>query len=166
MKKILITLVALVSMTAAMAQEHCDKKCNDGKKAGVEMKGEKACAEMKGEKACAGMGCKDGEVPSLEMKVDFMAKTLKLDDGQRAKVMDLHKEFEERMKEVLDEEQFKNYQKMQQAPRHDCKKEGMQRDLKKGEFRPAALPVKKGELRPAAQRAKVGAASSAVKVAK
>lgn len=88
MKKIVLTMVALVSMTAAMAQS--DKQQN---------------ADQQGPHR-----------PTPEMMVEFMARELKLTDDQKAKVVDLNKEYEERMQKILSEDQYKHYQQMRMRP--------------------------------------------------
>lgn len=88
MKKIVLTMVALVSMTAAMAQS--DKQQN---------------ADQQGPRR-----------PNPEMMVEFMARELKLTDDQKAKVIDLNKEYEERMQKILSEDQYKQYQQMRMRP--------------------------------------------------
>ena len=88
MKQIVLTMVALVSMTAAMAQSN--KQQN---------------ADQKGPRR-----------PNAEMMVEHMAKELKLTDDQKAKVVDLNKEYEERMKKILNDEQYQQYQKMRMRP--------------------------------------------------
>ena len=88
MKKIVLTMVALVSMTAAMAQS--DKQQN---------------ADQQGPRR-----------PNPEMMMEFMAKELKLTDDQKAKMIDLNKEYEERMQKILSEDQYKQYQQMRMRP--------------------------------------------------
>ena len=88
MKRIVLTMVALVSMTAAMAQS--DKQQN---------------ADQQGPRR-----------PTPEMMVEFMAKELKLTDDQKAKVVDLNKEYEQRMQKILSEDQYKQYQQMRMRP--------------------------------------------------
>lgn len=88
MKKIVLTMVALVSMTAAMAQS--DKQQN---------------ADQQGPRR-----------PNPEMMVEFMARELKLTDDQKAKVVDLNKEYEQRMQKILSEDQYKQYQQMRMRP--------------------------------------------------
>ena len=88
MKKIVLTMVALVSMTAAMAQS--DKQQN---------------ADQQGPRR-----------PNPVMMVEFMAKELKLTDDQKAKMIDLNKEYEERMQKILSEDQYKQYQQMRMRP--------------------------------------------------
>ena len=64
MKKVILTLVALLSMTAMQAQNNDNNERKAPKK------------------------------PTPEEMTDRMAKMLKLDDGQKAKVLELNKKFE------------------------------------------------------------------------
>ncbi len=87
MKKIFLSLVTVMSMTAAMAQEANDQKVQEEQR------------------------------PRLEMRVERMAHQLKLTDEQKVQVLELNKEFEEKMKTILTKEQYEEYQKMQNRPR-------------------------------------------------
>jgi len=47
-----------------------------------------------------------------EMKVERMAKELSLTDEQKAKVLNLNKEYEKQMKSILSDDQYTKYEKM------------------------------------------------------
>jgi Ni/Co efflux regulator RcnB len=87
MKKIILSIVAVMSMTAAMAQEANDQKAQEEQR------------------------------PRLEMRVNRMANQLKLTDEQKAQVLDLYKDFEAKMQTILTKEQYEEYQKSQNRPR-------------------------------------------------
>lgn len=85
MKKIVLTLVTLLSMTTAMAQsDNQQQKANRP----------------------------EPKQPTPEMMVERMAKELNLTDDQKTKVLDLNKEYEARMKKILSADQYKQYQQM------------------------------------------------------
>lgn len=80
MKKTLMTMVALLTMTAAMAQD------NDTK--------QRVAPQQ----------------PTAEQMVEFMARDLELTDEQKTKLVELNKEYDQKLKTILNEEQYKKYQ--------------------------------------------------------
>ena len=78
MKKIFLSLVAVMSMTAAMAQEANDQKAQEEQR------------------------------PRLEMRVNRMANQLKLTDEQKAQVLDLYKDMAQFRKQQERHEWVKN----------------------------------------------------------
>ena len=84
MKKTLMTMVALLTMTAAMAQD------NDTK--------QRVAPQQ----------------PSAEQMVEFMARDLELTDEQKTKLVELNKEYDQKLKTILSEEQYKKYEADQQ----------------------------------------------------
>lgn len=82
MKKFILTMVALLSMTMAQAQDN-NTKC-DGKK-----------CEMK-----------------KQDPADRMAKELSLTDAQKTQLAELDKEYDAKLKKILNDEQYKKYKQM------------------------------------------------------
>lgn len=80
MKKTLMTLVALLTMTAAMAQD------NDTKQRVVP------------------------QLPTAQQMVEFMARDLELTDEQKTKLVELNKEYDQKLKTILNDDQYKKYQ--------------------------------------------------------
>ena len=80
MKKTLMTLVALLTMTAAMAQS------SDNKQRVVP------------------------QLPTAQQMVEFMARDLELTDEQKTKLVELNKEYDQKLKTILNDEQYKKYQ--------------------------------------------------------
>ncbi len=84
MKKMILTMVALLSMTMAQAQDN--NKC-DGKKCDK--------CEMK-----------------KHNPADRMAKALSLTDAQKTQLAELDKEYDAKLKKILNDEQYKQYKQM------------------------------------------------------
>ena len=85
MKKIALTMLALLTMTVAVAQDK--EKCQDKQKCEC-----KCCAEKS---ACCS---KEGKAPkemTPETMTDCMAKCLSLTDAQKTKVLALNKEYKD-----------------------------------------------------------------------
>ena len=80
MKKTLMTLVALLTMTAAMAQSSDNKQ--------------RVAPQQ----------------PSAEQMVEFMARDLELTDEQKTKLVELNKEYDQKLKTILNDDQYKKYQ--------------------------------------------------------
>lgn len=80
MKKMVMTLVALLTMTAAVAQ---DVNKNERKAP---------------------------QPPTVEQMVEGMAKELNLTDEQKTKLIELNKDYEQKLKKILNEDQYKKYQ--------------------------------------------------------
>ena len=75
-----MTLVALLTMTAAVAQNSDNKE-------------RKAPQQL-----------------TEEQKVEFLAKDLKLTDDQKTKLVELNKEYDKELKSILNDEQYQKYQ--------------------------------------------------------
>jgi hypothetical protein len=85
MKKFILTMVALLSMTMAQAQDN-NTKC-DGKK------------------------CDKCEMKKQD-PADRMAKELSLTDAQKTQLAELDKEYDAKLKKILNDEQYKKYKQM------------------------------------------------------
>ena len=85
MKKIVLMMVALLSMTAVQAQE------SDNNKNQQQFRGPRQMTP--------------------EQMTERMTNDLKLNDEQKTKVLALNKEYEKKLKEILTEDQYKKYQK-------------------------------------------------------
>ncbi len=154
MKKIVMTLVALMAMTAAQAQNtntQCEQNCKDQKECCDKKDGKDCCQNKDGkdcdkkcDKNCCGKkGGKFmmGKGMNAERQTEMMCKRLNLTDEQKAKVQALNakraadfkkkaelkkeqkadkkqqiqeerKAYDEEMKQILNEEQYKEYQQM------------------------------------------------------
>ncbi len=142
-----MTLVALVAMTAAQAQNtntQCEQNCKD----------QKECSDKKcGNDCCQKKGGKftKGKSMNADRQTEMMCKRLNLTDEQKAKVQALNakraadfkknaeqkkeqkadrkqqaqaqrKAYDDEMKQILNEEQYKEYQQMCQNRKHHGKK--------------------------------------------
>lgn len=95
----MMTLVALLTMTAAMAQDN--NQCANNKK---------DCCKDK--KECCMKDGKDMKAPkalTVEQRTEMTAKRLNLTDEQKAKLLKANKEYDETLKKILTEEQYKKF---------------------------------------------------------
>ena len=92
MKKIVLMMMVLLSVTAASAQD--GKKQKKGKENGIEMKAPKPL--------------------TVEEKTERTAKMLKLKDDQKAQLLELNQNYEKNLQVILTPEQYKKYQMVQQ----------------------------------------------------
>lgn len=95
MKKIVLMMMVLMSMTAATAQD-TEKKAPKAKqmKERVELRQQ---APM-----------------TIEERTDRTARMLELNDEQKGKMLQLNKDYEAQLQTILTQEQYKKYQQMQQ----------------------------------------------------
>lgn len=108
MKKMMMTLVALLTMTAAMAQDN--NQCANNKK---------DCCKDK--KECCMKDGKDMKAPkalTVEQRTEMTAKRLNLSDEQKAKLLKANKEYDETLKKILTEEQYKKLNQKPLRPGH------------------------------------------------
>lgn len=98
MKKMVMTLVALLTMTAAVAQD-------------VDKNERKA-----------------PQPPTVEQMVEGMAKELNLTDEQKTKLIELNKDYDQKLKKILNDDQYKKYQmrNMRRGPRGGVRPNGQQ----------------------------------------
>lgn len=80
MKKTFMTLVALLTITTAMAQNSDNK--------------ERQARQQ----------------PTVEQMVEMMSRDLNLTDEQKTKLVELNKEYNQKLKAILNDEQYQKYQ--------------------------------------------------------
>ncbi len=98
MKKIVLMMMVLMSMTAATAQD-TEKKAPKAKQ--VMKKGNKERMAPK-------------SMMTIEDRSEMTARMLELNDEQKEKMLKLNKDYDTQMQEILTQEQYKKYQQMQQ----------------------------------------------------
>lgn len=121
MKKMVMTLVALLTMTAAVAQ-NVD---NNERRA--------------------------PQPPTVEQMVEGMAKELNLTDEQKTKLIELNKDYEQKLKKILNEDQYKKYQmrnmrNMRRGPHGGARPNGPQFGRRpEGQFQGPRMEAPKAE---------------------
>lgn len=97
MKKIVLMMMVLMSMTAATAQD-TEKKAPKAKQVMTE--------DNKGR-------MKAPKPMTIEERTDRTARMLQLNDEQKEKMLQLNKDYDSQLQNILTEEQYKKYQQMQ-----------------------------------------------------
>ena len=98
MKKIVLMMMVLMSMTAATAQD-TEKKAPKAKQVMTE--------DNKGR-------MKAPKPMTIEERTDHTARMLQLNDEQKEKMLQLNKDYDTQLQSILTQEQYKKYQRMQQ----------------------------------------------------
>ena len=98
MKKIVLMMMVLMSMTAATAQD-TEKKAPKAKQVMTQGNKDRMMAP---------------KTPmTIEERTDRTARMLELNDEQKEKMLQLNKDYDSQLQNILTQEQYKKYQQMQ-----------------------------------------------------